>query len=104
MRLLHIVGIAVWLVAAFVTVGWIYGLRKVAVKGVTRQTVNSAMLFFVAVVIVPLLGISPLHLFWMFPVSWLCGTLSLGFPFSLLSIFGRVFFALCSIGVRRKAG
>jgi hypothetical protein len=38
----------------------------------------------------------------MFPASWLCGTLSLMFPFSLLSIPGAIFLAVCTIGISQK--
>jgi hypothetical protein len=102
MGFLQIVGAGIWLVAAAVTGVWIYGLRKLAVQGITRGTVNTAMLFFVSVLMVPTIGLSPFHLLWIFPMAWILGTFHLAFPFSLLSIFGRVFFMLCSIGVRAK--
>ncbi len=91
-------GFLVWLIAAAITVVWVLGIRKLADSGVTRQTVNTTMLFFSSVIVVPAAGLSPFHLLWIFPVSWLSGTLSLTFPFSLLSIPGELFFRACSIG------
>ena len=67
-----------------------------------RPTVNITMLFVVSLVVVPLLSLSPFHLLWMFIVSFVLGTLSLAFPFSLLSLPGRWFFILACIGLDRE--
>ena len=49
-----------------------------------------------------MLSWSPLHLLWMFPVSFILGLLSHGFPLSLLMLPGRVFFGLACIGLDRE--
>jgi ABC-type Co2+ transport system permease subunit len=99
-----IAGIALWVIATSMALAWAYGIRSYVKSGagVTQMTVNTAMLFAVSVVVIPLTGISPFHLLWMFPVAWLLGTLSLLFPISLLSIPGLVFRAICCIGLGRK--
>lgn len=55
------------------------------------MTVNMIMLWWLGVLGVLLLSISPFHLLWWYPVSFAIGTLSLVFPFSLLTIPGQLF-------------
>jgi hypothetical protein len=45
------------------------------------------------------LWVSPFHLLWLFPASFVAGFFSIAFPFSLLSIPGRFFGRLCCIGL-----
>jgi len=94
-------GWLIWLVGLIVAVGWVYGIRNYMRRGmgVTQQTVNTTMLFFVSFIVTLSLRISPYHLLWLFPLSWLLGTLSLVFPFSLLSIPGRLFGDMCCVGL-----
>ena len=93
-----------WLVAATMAAVWSFGVRNMvrSDSGVTQMTVNTAMLFVVVVVLVPATSVSPLYLLWMFPLAWLLGTLSLAFPFSLLSIPGIVFRGICCLGLGRR--
>lgn len=95
---------AITIVAIVVAFGWAYGIRTYVRQGqgVTQQTVNTTMMGFISIVSIFLLGTSPLHLLWAFPISWLIGTLSLVFPFSLLSIPGRFFGLLCCIGLDKE--
>jgi len=90
-----------WLVGLIVAVGWVYGIRNYTRRGVgvTQQTVNTTMLFFVSLIVTLSLRISPYHLLWLFPLSWVMGTLSLVFPFSLLSIPGALFRGMSCIGL-----
>lgn len=94
-------GWLIWLVGLIVAVGWVYGIRNYMRRGmgVTQQTVNTTMLFFVSLIVTLSLRISPYHLLWLFPLSWVLGTLSLAFPFSLLSIPGGLFRGMCCIGL-----
>jgi len=89
------------LVGVIVAVGWVYGIRNYmrSGMGVTQQTVNTTMLFFVSLIVTLSFQISPYHLLWFFPLSWLLGTLSLVFPFSLISIPGVLFRGICCIGL-----
>lgn len=61
------------------------------------------LLMVVSLILIPSLSLSPLHLLWMFPVSFLFGPLSLMFPFNLLlwplaSIYGSLWY----IGLKSK--
>jgi hypothetical protein len=93
--------VMVWGVGVIIALNWVWGVRTYVRRGigVTKQSVNQGMLFVVSLASVAVLPISSFHLFWMFPVGFVLGALSLAFPFSLLSIPGRVFGRLCTIGL-----
>jgi hypothetical protein len=101
---MQIIGYAVYGIAVFLAGTFFIGIRSNTARGagVTRQTVNTTMLFTVSLVVVPLLSLSPFHLLWMFPISFVLGALSLAFPFSLLSIPGRGIFHIACIGLDQK--
>jgi hypothetical protein len=93
--------VMVWVVGVIIALSRVCGVRAYVRRGigVTKQSVNQGMLFVVSLASVALLPISSFHLLWMFPVSFVLGALSLLFPFSLLSIPGRVFGRLCTTGL-----
>lgn len=95
---------AVWVVAAVVAFGWGLGVRHYVRRGegVQQGTVNTAMLLAVALVLVPILRVSPFHLLWAFPLSMLLGSLWLLPPFSLLSIPGWVYGRLVCLGLNAQ--
>ena len=51
-----------------------------------------------AVVAVPLIGLSPFHLLWILPAAFVVGMLSLALPFSLVSFIGKPFGELYAAG------
>lgn len=93
-------GLIVFLAAAVLSVSWIIGIRKLAsTGGVTRQTVITSMLFTASTILALLSDESKVfNLLWMFPVSWLVGTLSLAFPLSLLWIPGNIYAKIVTFG------
>lgn len=101
---MNILDIIVIIIASIFALSWIYGIRRYVAsgQGITRQTVNTTMLFILSIAAVLFLKWSPLLLFILFPVSWLLGVMSLAFPFSLLWIVGRYFALLFIIGVKPK--
>lgn len=101
---MQIVGVLLWIIGAVLAITWAYGVRSYvrSGKGVSQQTVNQTMLFALSLLVVALFGLSPFHLLWMFPAGFILGALSLAFPFSVLSIPGRIFGAICCIGLTRK--
>lgn len=101
---MNILEIIIVIVACVFTVSWIFGIRKYVAsgQGITKQTVNTTMLFVLSIAVVLFLKWSPLLLFVLFPVSWLLGVMSLAFPFSILWILGRYFALLFTIGVKPK--
>jgi hypothetical protein len=88
---------------AFLVISFAHGVRKSTFTGfgVTIQTVNQAMLFAAQAAVVALFGLNPLHFFWMIPLAFILGTMSLVFPLSLLSILGTFYGRLCCIGLDR---
>jgi len=101
---MQLVGILLWIVGSLITMFWAYGIRSYVRTGhgVSQQTVNQTMMFALSLIIVPIFGLSPFHLLWMFPVGFILGTISLVFPFSLLSVPGRTFGAICCIGLTQR--
>lgn len=95
------VGYAVYGAAAIFAFAWIAGVRHYTWRGTppTIIGINQTMLYVVSLALVPILSISPFHLLWMLPTSWLIGLLSLAFPFSLISIFGIMFYRVVCIGL-----
>lgn len=98
---MEIVGYAIYGIGVVLAGSFLFGIRSYTANGtgVSKQTVNTTMLFIVSLVVVPAMSLSPLHLLWMFPVSFMLGMLSLIFPFSLLSIPGRVIFYIACFGL-----
>lgn len=97
---MEIIGWLLWLFALSVPVVWIWEFRRIIGRGggITQMSFNQAMLFTVSIATIPLAGWSPFHLLWMFPVAWAVGgPLSLILP--VISIPGRLFRAICCIGV-----
>ena len=98
---MEIIEFVLYGVAIFMTITWMVGIRTYTKQGtgVTIQTVNTAMLFFVSLITVPILEISSLHFLWIYPASIVIGTLSLHPPLSILSYPGRIFAALVCLGL-----
>ena len=70
-----LIGATIW------TLGWAHSIRvEIRNSGsLTQQTVNIGMLMAISVLATLLLGSSPFHLLWMFPLAFVLGALSLAF-------------------------
>jgi hypothetical protein len=82
-------GYVVWVLGACWALAWCHGVRTyLRQRGeVERPTLNEAMLACVAVLLIPVLRISPYHLFWMLPLAKLIGILTALFPRALLLLY-----------------
>jgi len=60
------------------------------------------LLMTTSLILVPILSLSPFHLLWMFPMSFVLGFLSMFFPFRLLWPFATLYGELWYIGLKRK--
>lgn len=98
---MEVLGWILWIIGLIIGLSWAYGVRTYVRtgQGVQQQTVNQTALILLAVVAVPLLGLSPLNLLWMLPAAFVVGMLSLAFPFSLISLIGMPFGELCCLGL-----
>ncbi len=94
---------AALLLAIFFTLSYAHGVRNYVRRGeqLTVQTVVIAFLFPTSILVVLALGLSWLHLFYLVPLSFVLGFLSLAFPFSLLRLPASLYGALITIGLRR---
>lgn len=101
---MKIIEIIIFFTAIALALSWAYGIRTLmrTGKGATNGTIVTTMLFFISLICILVLHLSTLHLIWMFIASWVMGTLSLIFPFSILVIPARYFAALCSIGLTKN--
>ena len=102
--MVEITGYIVYGIGILLALGWLIGIRIYtnSGQGVTMSTVNTTMLFIVSLIIVLAINLDPLHLLWMYPVSFLLGMFSLVFPFSLLSIPGRLVEWITCIGLNHS--
>ncbi len=95
------VGYLLWIIGALIAISFLINVRRLVKHGtgVTKQTMNTIMLFYVSLIIVIVVPISSFHLLWLFPASIIAGSFSISFPFSLLSIPGNLFSKICFIGI-----
>jgi hypothetical protein len=101
---MEIAGYIVYGIGIILAITWMIGIRTYTKsgQGVTMSTVNTTMLFIVSLVVVPILNLTPLHLLWMYPASFILGMLSLAFPFSLLSIPGNIVAFIACAGLNQE--
>ena len=94
-------GYVVWVLGACWALMWCKAVRVFVRQGSGAQqaTVNEAMLYCAAVILVPATGLSPFHLLWMFPLAHIVGQLTIMFPFSVLPLPGRLFGCFCCLGL-----
>lgn len=101
---MEIVGYIVYGIGVILAIAWMLGIRThtKSGQGVTISTVNTTMLFIVSLVFVTVFKLSPLHLLWMYPASFVLGMLSFAFPFSLLSIPGNIVGFIACVGLNQE--
>jgi hypothetical protein len=98
---MEIVELTIYVIAIFLALAWAFGIRTYTKRGTgtTMATVNTTMLFFISLIMLPILELSALHFLWIYPVSVVIGMLSLSPPFSILSYPGRIFASIVCIGL-----
>jgi tetratricopeptide (TPR) repeat protein len=84
-----------------ITIAWCLRIRE---KAKNEQATEKSMelqgfLMAISLVLVPLLHLSPFHLLWMLPASFILGLLSMNTPLKILWIFSSVYFAFWYIGI-----
>lgn len=89
---MEVAGYIVYGIGAVLVIIWLAGIRSYRHQGriASMGTVNTTMLFILSLIVVASLKLSPFHLLWMYPTSFVLGLLSSAFPFSLLSIPGQL--------------
>ena len=98
---MEIVGYVIYAIGIIVAFGWMMGTRHKVKSGdgVQIQTLGTLFLFLVSLIIVPILKWSPLNLLWMYPASFVLGTLSLSWPVGVLQPFGNLVGMIACFGL-----
>jgi len=99
---MHIIASILYVICVLFAISWGVLLRS---KAKTEQATERifevfGLLMVVSLILIPALSLSPFHLLWMFPVSFLPGLLSLIFPFRLLWPLASLYGFLWYIGLK----
>lgn len=96
-----IIGYIILGLSILITLGWCFNVRHKAKyeqareKGMELQ----GFLMTVSIVLVLVLPLSPFHLLWMLPASFILGLLSVATPLRILWIFSSIYFSFWYIGI-----
>jgi hypothetical protein len=99
---IHIIANIIYIVCVLFAVAWGILMRH---KAKTEQATEKIFEVFglsmaVSLILIPILSLSPFHLIWMFPASFLLGPLSFIFPFRLLWPLASLYGSLWYIGLK----
>ena len=99
---MHIIANILYIICVLFAIFWGVLLRH---KAKTEQATERifevfGLLMVVSLILIPALSLSPFHLIWMFPVSFLFGPLSFICPFRLLWPFASLYGSLWYIGLK----
>ena len=97
---MRIIGIGLWVVGILWAIAQGLNIRQKAKnEQATEHTFEvHAFLVAVSVAIIPILSLSPFHLLWMMPASFLLGLASVIFPLNLLWLPASLYGSLCRSG------
>jgi len=98
---MDIIGYIILAVSIFITLGWCLRIREIAKNEQAREKSMELQGFLMtsSLVLIPLLHISPFHLLWMLPASFILGLLSIHTPLRLLWMFSSIYFSFWYIGI-----
>lgn len=97
---MQIIGIIIWVFGLLYALGWGLIIRQKAKnEQATEHTFElHALLLAVSVIITMVLSLSPFHLLWMLPASFVLGLASVIFPLNLLWIPASLYGSLWYVG------
>jgi uncharacterized membrane protein len=83
---MHIIGIILWVAGVLYALGWGFIIRQKAKneQATDRPFELHALLLAVSVILIPVLSLSPFHLLWMLPASFMLAITSMMTPLRLL--------------------
>lgn len=98
---MDIIGYIILGLSILFTLGWCLQIRG---KAKNEQATEKSMELFgflmtVSIILIPLLRLSPFHLLWMLPASFILGLLSMATPLRILWIFSSIYFSFWYIGI-----
>ena len=99
---MQIIGIIVWVLGVIWAIAQGFNIRQKAKNDqATEHTFEvHALLAAVSVIIIPVLSLSPFHLIWMLPASFVLGLASVIFPFNLLWLPASLYGSLWYVGTK----
>ena len=99
---MQIIGVILWAIAVLYAIYWGFIIRQKAKNEQAREHTFElhALLLVVSVTIIPALSLSPFHLLWMIPASFVLGLASVIFPLNLLWLPASLYGSLWYVGTR----
>ncbi len=97
-----IIGYIILGLSILITLGWCFDIRHKAKYEQAKELPKElqGFLMTVSIILVFAIPLSPFHLLWMLPVSFVIGLLSLTTPLSILFMFSSIYFSVWYIGIR----
>jgi len=101
---MQIIGTILWVIGVLCAIAWGFIIRQKAKnEQATEHTFElHALLLAVSVIIIPVLSLSPFHLLWMIPASFVLGLVSVIFPLNLLWLPASLYGSLWYVGTRNS--
>ncbi|WP_282055963.1 tetratricopeptide repeat protein [Maribacter luteus] len=98
---MNIIGYIIYGLCVFITIGWCVQIRgRVKNEQATEKSRElQGFLMTLSLVLIPVLHLSPFHLLWMLPASFILGFLSVSTPLRILWIFSSLYFSIWYIGI-----
>lgn len=99
--MLSIIANIIWILGVFIAIGWCLQVRKKAKNEQAREKTFEllGLLLTISVILIPIIKISPFHLIWIFPTSYIISLLSYHFPLRILWFFSSIYFSFWYIGI-----
>ena len=98
---MNVVGYIIYGLSILFTLGWCMKIREraKAVQASEKSMELQGFLMTISLILIPIINLSPYHLLWMLPVSFIIGLLSATTPLRVLWIPSSIYFSLWYIGI-----
>ena len=98
---MNIINYIVLALSILITLGWSLRIREKARSEQSSEKVMElqGFLMTISIGLIFLLNISPIHLIWMLPTSFMLGLLSMTTPLKFLWVFSSIYFSIWYIGI-----
>ncbi len=103
-NLTNIFGYIILGVSILITTGWCLNIRAKAKKEqVTEKALElQGFLMTLSIILVLTMGLSPFHLLWMIPTSFILGLMSMNSPLRILWVFSSIYFSIWYVGISNQ--
>ncbi|PKP60429.1 hypothetical protein CVT91_05165 [Candidatus Atribacteria bacterium HGW-Atribacteria-1] len=102
--MLNIIANIIWILGIIFAIGWCFQVRQKAKNEQAREKTFEllGLLLTISVILIPLIKLSPFHLIWIFPISYVISLLSFHSPLRFLWFFSSIYFSFWYIGINNK--